>query len=232
MKSWKKMLKQYVNEVGYMARCAGINSSMSVGDDKLAFYYSSYNDKVTEYLKYYFGQFRTFKFDEEFFKNVVEKKTRVQKNKLKLEPYQRVLTYVKKALLGEAAPREYVAEYEKVDYKQLMEFREKFVKQLRFEWLICGHIDEAGAKEVCETVLKSVDHQALPSDQKQKRAQMAKIPDKTVCDIEVSAQPPKSMDPTADAAINPNSACRSFFQFGPNSFELLALAKVVADLIE
>ena len=86
-KLWKKMLKQYVNEVGYMARCAGINSSMSVGDDKLAFYYSSYNDKVTEYLKYYFGQFRTFKFDEEFFKNVVEKKTRVQKNKLKLEPY-------------------------------------------------------------------------------------------------------------------------------------------------
>ena len=98
--------------------------------------------------------------------------------------------------------------------------------------MICGHIDEAGAKEVCETVLKSVDHQALPSDQNQKRAQMAKIPYKTVHDIEVSAQPPKSMDSTADTAINPNSACRSFFQFGPNSFELLALARVVADLIE
>lgn len=168
-KLWKKMLKQFVNEVSYMAQCAGIKANMSVTDEYLQFNYSAYNDKVTEYLKYYFGQFESFTMDETFFKNVVEKHIRTQKNRLKLEPYQRFLRYLKKVLFAEATPEDYIKEYEQVSFEQLVAFKAVFMKEMRFEWLICGHMDEQGAKEVCETVLKSVEHKPLAQEDKVKR---------------------------------------------------------------
>lgn len=61
---------------------------------------------------------------------------------------------------------------------------------------------------------------------------MVKIPDNTIYDLEMSAQAPLSIDPTANKVINPNSGCRAFYQFGEFSFELYAVVRVIFDLIK
>lgn len=47
-----------------------------------------------------------------------------------------------------------------------MEFKAKFMQNVRFEWLICGHIEQQEAIEVCEVLCAGFDHTIMSPDKK------------------------------------------------------------------
>lgn len=51
-----------------------------------------------------------------------------------------------------------------IDYDQILKFKQNFLKTLRFEWLVCGHLLEENAIEICDIALKNIDHQILEKD--------------------------------------------------------------------
>ena len=45
-----------------------------------------------------------------------------------------------------------------IDYDQILKFKQNFLKTLRFEWLVCGHLLEENAIEICDIALKNIEH--------------------------------------------------------------------------
>ena len=53
---------------------------------------------------------------------------------------------------------------ESITYEKFVAFKGAFMRNLRFEGLICGHIDESRAKNICEAINSSIEHSPLDSD--------------------------------------------------------------------
>lgn len=134
--------------------------------------YQCYNDKITEYLSYLSENFQKCQMDEAMFKNVIDKKVRTQKNALKGEPYSKIMMYFIRAVLADHTPEQYIEAYSSITYNQFLEFKDKFMKSLWLEWLICGHLQEKDAINMCETFRKGFEHEIMPKEQKPERKKM------------------------------------------------------------
>jgi secreted Zn-dependent insulinase-like peptidase len=61
------------------------------------------------------------------------------------EPYQRLGELGGRALYGSASIEESIATLMDVDFEQFLEFQAKFLRSLKLQWLIVGHLDEERA---------------------------------------------------------------------------------------
>lgn len=96
---------------------------------------------------------------------------------------------------------DYISEYDKIELKHLIEFKEAFFKRLRFEFLICGHLDEDQAKDICATIQNSFEHDTLPAEEKFQKKKMVLISESKVLNLNVSAQVPLELDPNNGKVI-------------------------------
>ena len=96
---WLKAQSEYLRETDYMAELAGIEASfdfkqtsdsVSYRKPYLELKLKAYNDNIERYLQHVFKYFRDFEVEEEFFKNLCDKKHRAFKNQLAEEPYERL----------------------------------------------------------------------------------------------------------------------------------------------
>ena len=67
------------------------------------------------------------------------------------EPYVQQNTIFRQLMLGYPLIEDLVDQMEKASYSSLLEFKENFMQNLRFEWLIEGHLTEEMAKKLTDT---------------------------------------------------------------------------------
>lgn len=160
-------MREHIREMDYMAHAAGIGSSVSFQSDYIKFDYVSYNDKMEEYFQKFFSQIQKIELYEErtFFNNMLENKIRAYKNSFKSEPYQKMGRYFQELMYGDPPIREYINIMENLTYEEFNEFKTRFFRNLRFEWLVCGHLTQERALNICDTALQSIDHKSLDKDE-------------------------------------------------------------------
>ena len=117
---------------------------------------------------------------------------------------------------------------ESVTYEKFVAFKGAFMRNLRFEGLICGHIDESRAKNICDAINSSIEHFPLNSDDILQFRQMVKLPEKSVNNFEETNPLPAGENPQ----INPNSAIQSYFQEGEKTYAKAGLLRVLFGLIK
>ena len=161
---WQRMLFESQREIDFMAGEAGISSGMSIGADFIKFNFWSYNDCVETYLEEIFQLVYNFETDEIFFDNLKSSKLRYYKNLLQEEPYKRFGRQWSRVLKGGHSIHEIIEVLESVTYEHLVAFKDTFMRNLKFEGLVCGHLDISRAKNLCETINNSIKHIPLGPD--------------------------------------------------------------------
>lgn len=108
---------------------------------------------------------------------------------------------------------DYINIMENLQYEKFKNFKQKFFRNLRFEWLVCGHLTEKRAVELCDIALQSIDHRAIERDDLHYYQQMVKIPNKTVFDFDKAKllTPIYTAEKSSNEKANPNSCCCSYF---------------------
>lgn len=69
---------------------------------------------------------------------------------------------------------------EKVNYEEFLKFKSKFVKTLKFEGMMCGHITKEDAQHYANIIRESISHKELSSEEKFYPTNMLKLNEKTV----------------------------------------------------
>ena len=102
-----------------MAEEGGITVVMSPGDDHISFQVSSYNDydKLDQYLKYAFCEFKNFTVDEAFFNDILKLYKRLLKNSMTKEPHERLTEVRNQAVFGRPCVTEQIAALNAVTFE-------------------------------------------------------------------------------------------------------------------
>lgn len=114
----------------------------------------------------------------------MENKIRAFKNSLKAEPYQKTNSHFQEVMFGSPPISEYIRVMEEMSYAKFKRFKEKFFKNLSFQWLICGHLTEERALKLCDIALESLDHRPIDRDELLLYQQLIKLPDRSVHDFD------------------------------------------------
>jgi len=94
---------------------------------------------------------------------------------------------------------------EKVNYQDFLKFKSKFVKTLKFEGVICGHITKDDAQHYADIIRESIKHKELSSEEKFYPRNMLKLKEKTIHNFQ-------EHNPASEGeTVNPNSAIISYF---------------------
>jgi insulysin len=134
--------------------------------------------------------------------------------------------YLYYVLYGAPRTEEAIEAFEKITYKQFLEFKEKFLKQLKFQWLISGHLDQSKAEKICQIVKESIKYSHFSEDDVFIFNLALKFDNKTVCNLEEANPSPENKVP------NPNSAIMCYFQDGEKTYERSALLGVLFQLLK
>jgi len=89
---------------------------------------------------------------------------RQYKNSLTREPYQRLGELCGQALFGDLDIQESIAILQDVDFQKFLAFKKTFFRNIKFVWLISGHLDEARALKILEIAKSSIDHKVMDED--------------------------------------------------------------------
>jgi len=95
---------------------------------------SSYNDydKLEKYLKFAFKEFKNFTVDKVYFESVLKLYKRLLKNSMTKEPHERLTEVRNTAMFGRECTTDQITELDKVTYEKFMEFKKKFLNNLKF----------------------------------------------------------------------------------------------------
>ena len=73
-----------------MAKLAGFNSKLNINTEYISITFTSYNDKFESCIAEIFKKIQEFTVDEDYFKEMCERKLRAYKNSFTSEPFRRV----------------------------------------------------------------------------------------------------------------------------------------------
>lgn len=178
------MLRNYLSENYYMALIAGVQSNLAVDMDCLQLSWKSFNSKKNlAYLSFMFGEFKNFACNQEYFDVLKPKMLREYQDQMLAEPYQQGLRIFREAAIGYRPTEEKIKLHEGVTFEKFMSFKEKFAKNLRFEWLIHGHITKEEALNMTNQTRELMDY--TPIEQPLESKNIVELPEKTVHDISI-----------------------------------------------
>lgn len=67
---------------------------------------------------------------------------------------------------GEPTTEEYIRMYQSLNFSHLVDFKKGFMKKVRFEFLICGHLTSCEAQQISKTIIDSFEHENLKPEDK------------------------------------------------------------------
>ena len=76
-----------------------------------------------------------------------------------------------------------------------MGFKQKFMRNLRFEGLICGHIDLERATKICQSINESISHTPVEKDDYLYFKHLVKLAENTVYNFEETNPLPEGENP-------------------------------------
>lgn len=125
-------------------------------------------------------------------------------NEGKREPYQRLDGKTFECLLQSySSPKEQLqALREELSFEKFMEMKDHWLKTLKTEWLIMGHLTEEEALKIVTESQNSLDYKPLNEDQ-MIASRLVQLPGRSVSEFEELNEDPK----------NPNSAVLCVLQF-------------------
>lgn len=142
------------------------------------------------------------------------------------EPYQRLGELGSRALYGSPSVEESMAALMDIDFDQFLEFQAKFLRSVKLQWLITGHLDEERAMNLFNIAKTAIDHRVLNQDEIIYYEQQVRLPDNSVHDLS-EVNPSASTNDSSNQFVNPNSAIMSIFQNGEKTYEKSAVMRVL-----
>ena len=108
---------------------------------------------------------------------------------------------------GHPSFKDEIKEIENITYEDFLSFKAKFMKTMKFQWLIQGHLDKEQALELCDIARNSVSFKDMDEDDMLQFNLMVKLPDRTVFNYEKVNESPEGQNQKP----NPNSAIQVYF---------------------
>jgi len=92
-------------------------------------------------------------------------------------------------------------------HDDFLKFKDKFLKTIRFEGLIGGHLTQEDAKRMCSIISDSIVYKPLNPDDVILSSKLTKLPENSVHNFDLENPVPEGENPQ----INPNSCVRVYF---------------------
>lgn len=108
--------------------------------------------------------------------------------------------------------------FEKANFEDFGTFKDKFMKNLSFEWLIQGHLTQEDAIKITQKVESELDYNPIKKPQS--------------VNILALPQAVNVFKMVSKSSQNPNSCITSYFQLGPQTFKQTAILKVMTKLLD
>jgi len=96
---------------------------------------------MENYISTVFKGLQNFEVKEDYFNEKLDKKKRALANSLTQEPSKRIGSYLNQILYGTETTDEKKEIYDGITWDKFLAFKQKFMRCLKFEWLVCGHLD-------------------------------------------------------------------------------------------
>ena len=85
---------------------------------------------------------------------------------------------------GHPSFKEEIQEIENITFEDFLEFKSKFMKTMKFQWLIQGHLTQDQALELTDLARNFIEFKDLDEDDILQFNLMVKLPDHTVFNYE------------------------------------------------
>eukprot|EP00347_Sterkiella_histriomuscorum_P004511 403360183 len=221
---WRSCLNEHLRELTYMGQLAGISVNTGLAMEHISWCVYGYNDiNIARYISEVLKNIQNYDVTEQYFNNMKDLKIRAYENTQKTEPYQRfdhrLFTLIMKH--NQDYPEILKALKDQLDYKTFLDMKNQWLKNIKIEWLVMGHINQEDAVKIvkdCENSL--VFNEISQEDLDYQR--VAKFPPNYLAEFEEVNQ-----DPT-----NPNSGAVVFFQHGLKTYQDQAVNSVLFQLLK